>query len=65
MKQLIVRLAAPPILVYCLLVELGSLNSEIGYALSVAMLPTGSLHSALQCNFCDIKFHLFLVPGRR
>jgi len=54
MKQLIVRPAAPPILGYYSLVELDSLNPEIGYALSVAMLPTGSLHAAVQCNFCDI-----------
>lgn len=56
--ELIVKLAAAKIFNLGVLftwmplepVELGNLNSEIWYALSVAKLPTGRLHAALQCN---------------
>lgn len=67
MKHLTGRLAAPLILGYYFhmdgFAELGSLNSEIWYAPSVAKLPTGGLHAALQCN-C-VTFNSFFVACER
>jgi len=69
MKQLIVKLdVASNLGALCTwmpleLVELGNLNSEIWYALSVAMLPTQGLHAALLCN-CVIFNLIFATCDR-